>query len=183
MVASAASVIGSRGANATSFTEVLAESRAPRGSIYYHFPAGKNQLVGEALRWTKEQVLGYQRRCTADTPSGVVKHFVALFRQSLTSSQCRAGCPVAGTVLDSYAEEGTLRDLVRQSFRSWVALLAVQFAATGMARRPARALAITTLAAVEGALILCRAEGRVEPLDVTEQQLLALARSLGQHSR
>jgi TetR/AcrR family transcriptional regulator, lmrAB and yxaGH operons repressor len=182
MIASAASLIGSRGANATSFTQVLADSGAPRGSVYYHFPAGKHQLVGDAVRWTKEQVLGYQRSCTADTPPGVVKHFVALFRQSLTSSQCRAGCPVAGVVLDSFAEEGRLRELVRQSFRSWVALLAAQFAATGMTRRRGRALAITTLAAVEGALILCRAEGNVESLDLTEGQLLALAESLARRS-
>jgi TetR/AcrR family transcriptional regulator, lmrAB and yxaGH operons repressor len=183
MVASAASLIGSRGVNATSFTEVLADSRAPRGSIYYHFPAGKDQLVGEALRWTRRQVLDYQRGCTADTPSGVVEHFVALFRQSLASSHCRAGCPVAGVVLDSYAEDGALRELVRKSFRSWVALLADQFVAAGVPRRPARALAVTTLAAVEGALILCRAEGKVEPLDVTELQLLALANSLAKRSR
>ena len=182
MVASAASLIGSRGANATSFAEVLADSRAPRGSIYYHFPDGKHQLVREALRRTKAQVLGYQRGCTARTPAGVVTHFVALFRRSLTASHCRAGCPVAGVVLDSFAEEGTLRTLVRESFRSWAALLAVQFAATGLPRRSARALAITTLAAVEGALILSRAEGRVAPLDVTEQQLLALATSLVRRS-
>jgi TetR/AcrR family transcriptional repressor of lmrAB and yxaGH operons len=175
MVASAASLIGSRGVKAASFREVLADSRAPRGSIYHHFPAGKRQLVGEALRRTTGQVLDYQRSCVADSASGVLEHFVDLFRQSLTSSDCRAGCPVAGVVLDSYAEEGTLREIVRQSFRSWVSLLTEQFVAARVPRRRARALALTTLAAVEGGLILCRAEGSVEPLNTIVQQLLPLA--------
>ena len=183
MVASAASLIGSRGVNATSFSELLADSRAPRGSIYPHFPAGKRQLVGEALRRTTEQVLDYQRTCVADTASGIVEHFVQLFRRSLTASECRAGCPVAGVVLDSYAEGGTLRTIVRQSFRSWIALLTDQFMAVGIPRPRARALAITTLAAVEGGLILCRAEGNVEPLNAIVRQLLPLASSANPDDR
>jgi TetR/AcrR family transcriptional regulator, lmrAB and yxaGH operons repressor len=177
MVASAASLIGSRGVIATSFSEVLTDSRAPRGSIYHHFPAGKRQLVAEALRRTTEQVLAYQRTRTADTASGVLEHFVAMFRQALTSSHCRAGCPVAGVVLDSYADEGTLLEIVRQAFRSWVSLLTAQLIAAGIPRRRARALSVTTLAAVEGGLILCRAEGDVEPLNVVARQLRWLASS------
>jgi AcrR family transcriptional regulator len=177
MVATAASLIGARGVRATSFSEVLTASRAPRGSIYHHFPAGKRQLVGDALRQTEEDVLAYQRSCTATTPGGIIAHFVALFRQALTSSHCRAGCPVAGVVLDSYAEEGTLRTIVRHSFRSWVDLLAGQLVAVGVSRRRARALSVTTLASVEGALILCRADGSVEPLDVVLRELQSLAGS------
>ena len=177
MVTSAAHLLGSRGARATSFSEVLTDSRAPRGSIYHHFPDGKRQLLGEALRRTTEQVLEYQGTCTAKTASGVLEHFVGLFRQALTSSHCRAGCPVAGVVLDSYADEGTLRDIVRHSFRSWVALLTAQLVTVGIPRRRAHTLAVTTLASVEGGLILCRAEGNLEPLNVIVRQLRWLASS------
>jgi TetR/AcrR family transcriptional repressor of lmrAB and yxaGH operons len=177
MVASAASLIGARGVEATSFSEVLSDSRAPRGSIYHHFPGGKRQLVGEALRRTTEQVLAYQKGCRATTAFGVLEHFVGLFREALTAARCTAGCPVAGVVLDSYAEEGTLREIVRRSFRSWVSLLTRQLVALRVPRRRARALALTTLAAVEGGLILCRAEGSVEPLDVVVRQLRVLASS------
>ena len=49
MVRSAASLIRTRGVNATSFSDVLADSGAPRGSIYHHFPGGKDQLVDAAI--------------------------------------------------------------------------------------------------------------------------------------
>jgi AcrR family transcriptional regulator len=177
MVASAASLIGARGVKATSFTEVLKDSRAPRGSIYHHFPGGKRQLVGDAVNRTSEQILAYQRTCTAGTAAGVLEHFVDLFRQSLASSQCRAGCPVAGVVIDTYADTGPLRETARESFRSWIALLTDQLVAVGITGAEARSLSVTTLASVEGGLILCRAEGTVAPLDSIARQLRALAAS------
>jgi AcrR family transcriptional regulator len=54
MVRGAVSLIRTRGVNATSFSDVLAKSGAPRGSIYYHFPKGKEQLAGDAIRWTSD---------------------------------------------------------------------------------------------------------------------------------
>jgi AcrR family transcriptional regulator len=175
MVASAASLIGARGVNATSFADVLQDSHAPRGSIYHHFPRGKRQLVGDAMQWTTEQVLAYQRSCVARTGAGVLEHFLALFRASVVSSNCRAGCPVAGVVIDTYSGDDDLMQVSRASFRSWISLLTKQLVAVGASPRAARTLAVTTLASVEGALILCRAEGSVVPLDTVSAQLRELA--------
>jgi len=44
MVQSAIILLAKRGYQATSFSEVLAGSQPPRGSIYHHFPEGKDQL-------------------------------------------------------------------------------------------------------------------------------------------
>lgn len=175
MVVSAASLIGSKGVAATSLSDVLDASGSPRGSIYHHFPGGKGELAGDAMRWTQAQVLSYQRGCTSTNPTGVLDHFVELFRQSMVSSECRAGCPVAGVLVDTYSEVDGLMQVGRESFRAWISLLAAQLQAAGLNIRDARSLALTTLASVEGALILCRAEGGVGPLDQVNTQLRALA--------
>ena len=174
-MASAAALIGSRGVEATSFSDVLAASRAPRGSIYHHFPGGKKELVREAMSWTTEQILAYQRACTARTPAGVIDHFVDLFRSSMVTSGCRAGCPIAGVLVDTYSGDDDLLGNGRSSFRAWAALLSSQLAATGVARPIARSLAVTSLASAEGALILCRAEQSVRPLNVVATQLRQMA--------
>ena len=171
MVASAAALIGSRGVSATSFSEVLELSGAPRGSIYHHFPQGKRQLVHDALERTARQVREYQRSCTATTAAGVLDHFVGLFHRTLLASRCRAGCPVAGVVIDGDAYDAALNEVVRTSFRSWTTLLTRQLVAVGVPRRRAHALAITALASVEGALILCRAEGTLAPLRLVATEL------------
>src|ERR1700674_3807054 len=90
MVRSAASLIRSRGVSATSFSDVLADSGAPRGSIYHHFPDGKRQLAEDALSWTSERVLTHLRAGNPQSPSAVLERFIAMSRQVVVSSGAAA---------------------------------------------------------------------------------------------
>jgi len=56
MLISAAEVLRERGAAGVTIDEVLARSGAPRGSVYYHFPEGRNQLLTEALQYAGEAI-------------------------------------------------------------------------------------------------------------------------------
>ena len=91
MVRSAAALIRTRGATATSFSEVLADSGAPRGSIYHHFPDGKQQLASDAIGWTSDRVLAHQRKCAATTASGVLECFIDMWRQVVLASGVQPG--------------------------------------------------------------------------------------------
>ena len=174
MVRSAASLIRTRGVNAASFSEVLADSGAPRGSIYYHFPQGKEQLAEDAIRWTSERVLAHQRACRATTPSGVLDCFIDMWRQVVLASGGAAGCVVAGVAIDTDAADRARMDVVRATFRSWVDLLAEQLVAVGVPTRRASSTALATVAGMEGALILCRAEGQIGPLETVAAELKRL---------
>ena len=174
MVRSAASLIRSRGVSATSFSDVLADSGAPRGSIYHHFPDGKRQLAEDAIRWTSERVLAHLRAGTATTPSGVLERFIDMWRQVVRTSDGSAGCVVAGVAIDTVANEAGLMEIVRATFRSWVALLAEQLEAVGVPPHRATLIAMATLAGMEGALILCRAEGNGRPLEAVAEELMRL---------
>ena len=174
MVSSAASLIRTRGVNATSFSEVVADSGAPRGSIYHHFPQGKDQLAGEAIRWTSERVLAHQRGCKATTPEGVLDCFIGMWRQTVIASNGAAGCVVAGVAVDTMPDADELMRLVKDTFESWVQLLADQLKASGLRKDRARAAAMATLAAMEGALILCRAQRSVKPLETVAAELKRL---------
>lgn len=174
MVRSAASLISSRGVSATSFTDVLADSGAPRGSIYHHFPEGKHQLAENAIQWTSERVLAYQRDYAGTTAAGVLERFIGMWRQVVVTSQGATGCVVAGVAIDTGIGESNLIDVVRETFRSWIALLTEQLKATGVPADRAGAIALTTLAGMEGALILCRAEGDSGPLETVARELMRL---------
>ncbi|MCW2497601.1 TetR family transcriptional regulator [Jatrophihabitans sp.] len=176
MVRSAAELISTRGVSATSFADVLAASGAPRGSIYHHFPAGKRQLAEDAVRWTSERVLAYQRANAGDTAESVLRCFIGMWRSVVTASSGATGCVVAGVAIDSGGEDAALLPLAAETFREWVTLLAAQLVSTGLTPARAAAIATTTLAGMEGALILCRAEGDVAPLDAVAAELLGLLR-------
>jgi len=174
MIESAAALIAARGVNAASFSEVLEASGAPRGSIYHHFPDGKSQLAAEAVRWTSERVLAFQHAYEGTTPQGVLERFIGMWRNVVLRSHGASGCVVAGVAIDSVADDVDLLQLVRGTFRDWVALLTAQLEATGLAPDRAGSVALMTLAGMEGALILCRAEGGVAPLDQVAAELLKL---------
>jgi AcrR family transcriptional regulator len=174
MVRSAASLIRTRGVSATSLSDVLADSGAPRGSIYHHFPKGKEQLAADAIQWTSERVLAHQRANPATTASGVLERFIDMWRQTVIVSGGKAGCVVAGVAIDTVAGEPGLIDVVRATFRSWADLLAEQLEAVGVPADRASAIATATLAGMEGALILCRAEGNSGPLETVAAELMRL---------
>jgi TetR/AcrR family transcriptional regulator, lmrAB and yxaGH operons repressor len=174
MVRSAAGLIRTRGATATSFSEVVADSGAPRGSIYHHFPDGKEQLEADAIRWTSDRVLAHQRECAATTASGVLECFIDMWRQVVLASRGAAGCVVAGVAIDTDAGEPGLIDVVRETFRSWITLLTEQLVAVGIPPGRAQVIALATVAGMEGALILSRAEGGPAPLETVATELLRL---------
>ena len=174
MVRSAASLIRSRGVNATSFSDVLADSGAPRGSIYHHFPDGKRQLAEDAIQSTSERLLAHLRAGSPTSPSDVLERFIAMWRQVVVASAGSAGCVVAGVAIDTVPGEKELMEVVRATFRSWVAALAEELEAAGVPSARATPIAMATLAAMEGALILCRAEGDVRPLEAVAKELMGL---------
>ncbi|HEY5266125.1 MAG TPA: TetR/AcrR family transcriptional regulator [Acidimicrobiales bacterium] len=177
MVQSAANLIGSQGLNATSFSDVLASSGAPRGSIYFHFPGGKRELAKDAIRLTSEQILTHIQASSTRSPSEVLNHFVALFRHVVEASDGAAGCAVAGVTVDIPATDDELLVDAREAFHSWVALLAEQLETAGVDHESARDIATIAVASVEGALILCRAERGSAPLDAVARQLKLLVES------
>ena len=185
MVRSAAALIASRGINATSFSDVLSASGAPRGSIYHHFPDGKRQLAQDAVRWTSERVLAYQSAGQLETPAQVLERFIGMWRDVVLTSGASAGCVVVGVAIDTTVEgwpdggttsdtDASLLAVLRSTFQAWSALVQGQLEQVGLTRARAATVAITTLAGMEGALILCRAEGNVGPLDAVASELLRL---------
>src|SRR6202022_1099714 len=174
MVRSAASLIRSRGVSATSLSDVLADSGAPRGSIYHHFPNGKGQLAEDAIRWTSERLLAHLRSGVLSSPSAVLERFIDVWRRTVVTSGGTAGCVVAGVAIDTGPDEKALMDVVRATFRSWAAVLTEELEAVGIPPQRAKPIALATLAGMEGALILCRAEGNVKPLDAVAAELMRL---------
>jgi len=173
MVQSAASLIGAHGVNATSFSDVIGHSGAPRGSIYHHFPGGKQQLAENAIEWTSTQIMAHIESCPASTPGATLEWFISLWRGVVEVSKASTGCAVVGVAVDTSAGEEILGS-VRSAFRSWTASLADRLEASGLASDQAHDVALTAVAAMEGALIICRAERSAQPLTEIGRQLLRL---------
>ena len=57
-VSSTAKLLRRQGYAATGLNEIVARSGAPRGSLYFHFPGGKQELALAAMEHSGEQLRG-----------------------------------------------------------------------------------------------------------------------------
>jgi hypothetical protein len=80
---------------------------------------------------------------------------------------------VAGVAIDTGTDE-PLMATVREAFRSWIEALADRLRSAGLEEERAASTASLTIAAMEGALILCRAERHLEPLEAVALELARL---------
>ncbi|MFB7657478.1 MULTISPECIES: TetR/AcrR family transcriptional regulator [unclassified Streptomyces] len=177
MIRATAESLRRRGVSGTSFSEVLRESRAARGGIYHHFPGGKDELAQAAVQWTGRTVADRLAalRPEETTPDGVVQAFLAAIRPAVADSAGGASCAVAAAATEG--EPGSaLQSAARGALRSWRTALSDQLAAAGMEPVTADGLAATLIAVLEGAHVLCRAEGSLEPYDAAVGLLLAWMR-------
>ena len=172
MVRSAAELLREQGAAATSIDRVLAHSGAPRGSVYHHFPGGRTQLIEEAVALSGDFIAGV---IAADEPLAVVGRFFSMWRRWLVESDFRAGCPIVSVTV-----AGETPRLAAGVFSRWVDGLAASFAGHGVPGARAHRLATFVIAAVEGAVVMCRAEESLAPLEATAEEIHELlAHTLG----
>src|SRR3954453_9342212 len=171
MIESAAVLFRERGVQGTSFSDVLAHSGAPRGSIYHHFQGGKTQLAEEATRWAGEFIVaGTVAALGEDDPVAAIDTFRRQWTRILRRSDFTAGCVIVAATLEG-DREPPVRDAAGEAFAAWEAVLA-----DALRRRdvsPARATSIATLmvAAIEGAIVLARAQRTTRPLERVSREL------------
>jgi TetR/AcrR family transcriptional repressor of lmrAB and yxaGH operons len=156
-----------RGVAGMSFTDVLAASGAARGAIYHHFPGGKAQIIAEAAALNGQDVRAQLAALQADSPGAVVRAFLATVRPVIEASAVGCGCAVAAITVRAGedADNDALRQIAASAFASWADQLAERFVTAGLAPGAAADLAAMLLALLEGAQVMCRAAGSLEPFD------------------
>jgi AcrR family transcriptional regulator len=171
MIASAALLMRERGARATSLDAVLEHSGAPRGSVYHHFPGGREQLLREATDFAGRYIAGRLERHASEDPLAALDWLVEEYGQVLRGSDFRAGCPVVAVTVEGGGEGPDLSANVRGAFDRWQELIAQACESSGIAPERSAELALVVIAAVEGALILCRAYRDLGPLQTVAAEM------------
>lgn len=176
MVAGAVKLLAQRGLQATSLSTVVAETDAPRGSIYHHFPGGKDELVAAAIAATERHALGLIDQQQGASAIEVTQSFLGAWRALLTYAHFDAGCALVAVTVA--AESPELRQRTAQAFAAWQQKLARALQSGGLGEADAAAAAALLLAASEGAVVICRAQQDVGYFDTVAAQLLDHVRRL-----
>jgi TetR/AcrR family transcriptional regulator, lmrAB and yxaGH operons repressor len=178
MIETTASLVHRRGFYGTSLNEILTESGAPRGSLYYHFPGGKEQLVLEATRQGVAMVTQLLKEALTGSPDIAegVRAFVEAAAHMLRDSGYVFGCPVAPIVLDS-PESSALAEVCQEALEEWERVLVNGLGSAGIEHGHAESLATVIVCCLEGGLILARARRDIAPLDAVAEELASMVQS------
>jgi len=163
-VTTAARLFQERGYGATGLTEIIDASHSPKGSFYFHFPEGKEQLAVEALRASGARIEAHLRALagSAATPGELISRFAEDEIATLVESDYRRGCPIATVALERSSESAVIREACRAAFESWIDVLDHAF--EGVLGADSRPFAERVVACLEGGLLLARVERDPGPL-------------------
>jgi AcrR family transcriptional regulator len=150
-----------QGYNATGVKQIVQAAQAPFGSVYHHFPGGKEQIGAEAIRASGklyEALIPAVFDYSPDPVSGV-RMFFAGAAQHLVDTDYADACPIATVALEVSSTSETMRQACADVFKSWIEAGTARFDV-----ERARELTMAFICALEGAFVLARAQRSTEPL-------------------
>lgn len=183
IVEATADLVLTGGVRATTLDDVRAATSTSKSQLFHYFPAGKADLVRAVVLRQTERVLAGQRLLLEQLDS-----FAALqrWRDAIVAVQrereCVGGCPLGSLASEVAEHDDQARTLLAGSFRQWQALLGRGLRGMrdgGVLRSDADpdTLALSTVASLQGGLLLAQTSRSIRPLEVALDAALAHLRS------
>lgn len=160
-----------QGYASTGLQEILAQSGAPKGSMYYYFPDGKEALGAAAVDMAGDLMLEMLTDLAARhaTPRAFLQAYCKTMAGWMKESGFRSGSPVTTTLLETVPKSKPITAACQQAFDAWIGVVAGVYQQSGIPAREAKSKAQLIVAAMEGALILARVRQSARPiLDVAK---------------
>lgn len=185
LVAATATLLQRQGFHGTSLMDIVHESGAPRGSLYFHFPEGKEALACAALEGAGGRWREVIEALVAGSPHpGDAVYAVCEFlASSLEASGYTDGCPLATVGLEAASTSEQVRETVARHYDGWIEIITLRLVGSGLPRAAAERFATFTLSAVEGALLLSKVKRSTKPLLDVGEMLRGLAGGMAKPPR
>lgn len=178
MVFSAAQLIRRDGVTATGLRDVAAHAGAPRGSLGHYFPGGKEQLVNEAVAWAgryaAKRVDRFLAEMSEPSPSRLFAAMVRQWTDEFQTVGFTSGCPVVAATVDWADSTESTRAAAADAFAGWSRPVARALTGMGVPAERAEPLATLMISALEGAILIARAERDVRALTTVARELAPL---------
>ncbi|MBL8558448.1 MAG: TetR/AcrR family transcriptional regulator [Hyphomonadaceae bacterium] len=180
MIEAATTLFRRRGYEGVGVAELLSFSGAPRGSLYFHFPGGKEQIAIEAVTRAGEAVRDGIRARSAITSSveDYIETAFAGWAVNLEASDYENGCIIALVGLEAASASPALKKAADDAFASWEVELAEMAMSKGLEREGAQTFATAFICAVEGAIMMARTRNDTGALNAAKQSMVLFVRAL-----
>ncbi|TGL49782.1 TetR family transcriptional regulator [Leptospira meyeri] len=156
------------GYEATGLTELGKETNTPKGSLYFHFPGGKDELTSLALLHSGDQLNLFFQSVLSETESPIqaIKQVFHALEERIVSSNYKKGCPIAITAMETAKSNISVSETCKQIYSLWLKTFETYLVGKGYTPRIAKNLSLSLLSLWEGALLLAKLQKSPEPLRV-----------------
>ena len=175
LVDTAAVLFRRQGYAATGVNQILETADVKAGSLYHHFPDGKQELAAAVVDSVGADI---ERRLRELLDSGlpisdIVDGWIDLMASGLEGDQ-RDGCPIEPIATESVNASQQVRDASARAFGGWCLAVADRMRADGWPDTDADQTALAVIALIEGALILSRIAGDAAALNAAKAAVRTL---------
>jgi TetR/AcrR family transcriptional repressor of lmrAB and yxaGH operons len=160
-ISTASSLFKKQGYHGTGLTQIIEESGSPKGSFYFHFPGGKEELAVEAVSHGSQDIVMLLKQAAEQCNSDGIQ-FVDLATENISNwlvdSDFENACPVTSIALEMAPHSEILANVCASAFREWIEITEQAFIGCGIGGKRARSLATAFVSSLEGAFVLARTE-------------------------
>lgn len=125
LVSKTAEIMRVKGYHGTGLAEILKALELPKGSLYHHFPKGKDQLIEAALQLAAKQQADIYKNAMKGkgAPENGLAAVVDTFMETAKQTQFQTTCPVATVCLDISSSNSELRTVCQELFNFWISAI------------------------------------------------------------
>ena len=169
LIDSAATLFRRQGYAATGLNQILDEAGVKPGSLYHHFPQGKQQLAAAVVDTAGADIEQLLRRflATGRPVADIVDRWIDLLVAGLAGDQ-RDGCPIEPIATESVNASPLVRAASARAFNGWCAAIEERLRSDGWPAAEAESVALAVISLIEGALILSRIAGDTPRLNAAK---------------
>lgn len=167
IIAAASELFQLKGYTATGLNEILRESGAPKGSLYYYFPSGKEELALAAvdLAATTMQARVSEGLKSDEDPMRAISRVIQDMIIALKNDGKLQTMSLSMLALETCQTSDSLREACAKSFEKMADVYAQKLSESGFSHEQATELGTVIQSMIEGAITLSLTAQDVKPLE------------------
>lgn len=179
MIEAMARLLEEEGYERAGLAELGKETDTPKGSLYFHFPGGKDELTSLAIQHSGQQLNEFFLSIlkTNETPTWAIKQVFTALEERIVSSHYKKGCPIATTAMETAGKSLEVSNACKEVYALWLKTFESYLMEKGFTPRVAKNLSISLLSLWEGALLLSKLQSSPEPLRLAQKTAESLLKN------
>lgn len=174
IVGTASRLFSTQGYHGTGLNQIIKESRCPKGSLYYYFPAGKEELARECIEQIKRKVSGKWEEAfdRYASPAKAIQHHIEMMAEDAEHSNFEGFTPLSfWNAVETSSVSLSLREACQAAIDEWRMLVTRRLQSAGLDPLRAEETATVVLSMLEGSLIIAMTNRDTGPIRIASKYM------------